>query len=889
VTHFEAVVRGALGATLLFLFGTAILAAPVVQAQPPDLLWATSAGGSSFDSGKGIAVDSSGNAYVTGEFSGTVDFEGTSLTSNAGSEDVFVAKYDANGNLLWATSAGGSDTEIGFDIAVDGAGNAYVTGEFSGTVDFDGTSLSSDGDFDIFVAKYDAGGNFLWANSAGGSGFDRGRGIAVDSSGNGFVTGRFSGTADFNGTSLSNAGGGDVFVAKYDASGNLLWATSAGGTESDAGLGIAVDSSGNAYVTGGFGGTADFEGTSLTSNAGSEDVFVAKYDASGNLLWATSAGGSSRDFGLSVAVDSSGNAYVTGEFEGTADFNGTSLGSTGVIAIFVAKYDASGNLLWATSAGGGGFDHGRGIAVDSSGNAFVTGRFSGTADFNGTSLSSAGNLDVFVAKYHASGNLLWATSAGGLTLDEGNGIAVDSSGNAYVTGEFEGTASFDGTSLIAGFIDIFVAKYNCVTNCPIVGGDPPLWGDTLIFPTPETFLGRDLNGDFDTRDAVLRIQNVRTGELTNTGIPVSQHHRAVDLYENHAVFVTQESGLTDPFGLFNLWGSTATNEGPIGVLNVETGEVRMLDVWGTRPTIHEDVITISGRTLRYYDLDQDRLVNTGLTGTRPAVWGEWIVYERQTDDVPTLQLYHLPTGGTQSTGIAGAYPAIHEGTVAFTTEESWVDRDLNGDGDTNDTVVRAYDVADDRMINTGQAGVDPAIYGHRIVFSQGRSILYHDLSDGRTYATGQLGAEPDIYEETVTSYVWEGWVGADLSGDRDQYDPIVQTHTVTDADRALPQPHLTAEPQPTPLALTQVFSHRQANGVRIAVQGEGIERMQLSVYDLSGQRVYRQSTTETRLTWRLNTDGGHRVANGVYLYLVTAYGVDGQATRSEVRKLVVLR
>lgn len=423
---------------------------------------------------------------------------------------------------------------------------------------------------------------------------------------------------------------------------------------------------------------------------------------------------------------------------------------------------------------------------------------------------------------------------------------------------------------------------------PAVGGDPPLWGDHLIFPTPETFLGRDLNGDADTRDAVLRIKNVRTGRVRNTGVPVSNRHRAVDLYQDTAVFVTQESSLQNGGGLFNLWGTLRTDEGPIGVLNVETGEVRMLDVWGARPTVHENIVTISGSTLRYYDLAEDRLVNTGQPGTHPAVWDDWIVYERKVDGVPRLHLYHLETGGVQSTGIAGAYPAIHEGTIAFSTDESWINQDLNGDGDQGDTVVRAYDIAQDRVINTGQSGQDPAIYGDRIAFNQGRSILYHDLSTGQTYATGQQGAEPDIYQDRVTSYVWESWIGTDVNADRDRDDPIVQTHQVSHADRVLPQPQLTTSPQPDPLSLKRVFSYRQANGVRINAQGQGIERVTLRVYNLSGNPVAQPSSPGTQLTWRLSTDQGQRVANGVYLYVVTASGRDGQAVRSEVRKLVVL-
>ena len=429
----------------------------------------------------------------------------------------------------------------------------------------------------------------------------------------------------------------------------------------------------------------------------------------------------------------------------------------------------------------------------------------------------------------------------------------------------------------------------CQADGSTVGGDPPLWGDTLLFPTPETFIGADLNRDGDKQDAVLRIKDVRTGHVTNTGIPVSQHHRAVDLHENTAAFVMQESGLSDPTGLFNLWGGTRSDEGPIGVVNVETGEVEMLDVWGTRPTIHDDVVTISGATLRYYDLSEDRLHNTGRPGKRPAVWGEWIVYEREIDGVPRLHLYSLQTGGVQNTGIAGAYPAIHAGTVAFTTDESWIDEDFNGDGDRDDTVVRAYDIADGEVVNTRQAGRHPAIYGDRIVFSQGRSILYHDLSTGRTYDTRQQGAEPDIFRDTITSYVWEDWLGADRSRDGDREDPIVQTHPISKDDRLLSRPKPSSGAETRPLTLERVVRHRQAEGIRFAVQGRRIDETRVTVFDLSGRRVAHKQGQGTQLTWRLTHDNGQRVANGVYLYRVSVTGRDGRVERSPIRKLVVLR
>jgi hypothetical protein len=232
-------------------------------------------------------------------------------------------------------------------------------------------------------------------------------------------------------------------------------------------------------VTGRFAGTATFgagdDNQTMLTTAGGLDVFVAKYAHDGTLLWATSAGGSSVDEVAGIATDPRGNSYVTGRFEGTATFgagedNRTVLNSAGSFDVFVAKYAPDGTLLWATTAGGSDFDQGLGIATDPRGNSYVTGLFAGTATFgagddNQTVLTSAGGSDVFVAKYAPDGTLLWATTAGGSSVDEGYGIATDPRGNSYVTGWFRGTATFgageDYQTVLttAGSFDVFVAKY----------------------------------------------------------------------------------------------------------------------------------------------------------------------------------------------------------------------------------------------------------------------------------------------------------------------------------------------------------------------------------------------------------------------------------------------
>jgi hypothetical protein len=414
------------------------------------------AGGISSDYSSGIAIDSSANAYITGYFGVTAVFGATTLTS-AGNTDIYIAKVDSGGNFLWAKRAGGAHYDIGNGIAVDSSSNAYVTGSFVGTAVFGATTLTSAGENDIYLAKVDSGGNFLWATRAGGASGSVGLGTAVDSSGNAYITGNFRGTAEFGATTLTSAGYSDIYVAKVDSGGNFLWATRAGEASGSVGRGIAIDSSGNAYITGNFSGTAEFGATTLTS-AGQQDIYVAKVDSGGNFLWATRAGGTNYDIGNGISVDSSGNAYITGNFSGTAVFGATTLTSAGSEDIYVAKVDSRGNFLWAKRAGGTSGGKGWGIAVDSSGNTYITGNFSGTAEFGATTLTSAGGGDIYVAKVDSGGNFLWAKHVGGTRHDSGNGIAVDSSGKPYITGEFQG-AVFGATTLTsAGSYDVFIWK-----------------------------------------------------------------------------------------------------------------------------------------------------------------------------------------------------------------------------------------------------------------------------------------------------------------------------------------------------------------------------------------------------------------------------------------------
>ncbi len=447
-----------------FLLFILVLCSVAFCAQNVDWLWVKQAGGTDSDVGKSIAVDANGNSYVTGYFRGNATFGSTTLSS-IGNTDIFFAKLDSNGNWLWANQAGGWNYDYGYSIAVDANGNSYVTGYFKFSVTFGTTTLTNSGNPDIFVAKLDNNGNWLWAKQAGGISGDIGYSITVDANGNSYVTGIFSGSATFGTITLIGFGGYDIFVAKLDSNGNWLWAKQAGGISDDYGNSIAVDANGNSYFTGWFSDSVTFGNTTLTSSRYA-DIFVAKLGNNGNWLWAKQAqtGGTLYDdcFSYGIAVDANGNSYVTGYFEGSINFGTTTLTSIGSWDFFVAKLDSNGNWLWAKQTGGTNYDYGCGITVDANENSYVTGVFySNSITFGTITLtnSSSGYADIFVAKLDSNGNWLWAKQTGGTGNDYGYGIAVDDNGNSYVTGCFEISATFGDTTLTSiGGGDIFVAK-----------------------------------------------------------------------------------------------------------------------------------------------------------------------------------------------------------------------------------------------------------------------------------------------------------------------------------------------------------------------------------------------------------------------------------------------
>ena len=419
----------------------------------PQLIWGTYYGNTSINSPRSAATDKSGNLFVTGftystafptlNPGGGAYFQGT-VTGAA--YDAFVLKFTNAGKLLWSTYYGGSGSDAGSSIATDAVGNVYVTGSTGST-------------------------NFPILN-AGGSSY-------------------FQGT--LNGTD-------DVFILKFNNSGLLLWASYYGGSQSESGNSIAVDSSGNIFITG------ETSSTDLpiinpgsgayyqASNAGMTDIIIVKFNNLGTLAWATYYGGSFMDDAYAITADIGGNIFITGETlytTGTANnfptfnpggsvyYQGTSLGSLGQADMYLLKFSATSVLLWSTYYAGTQNDVGTALTTDATGNLFVTGY---TWSFNFPTLnpgggawfqgSLAGKADVFILKFNNSGVCLWATFYGGSNIDESNvlgdrEIALDGSGNVYVTGSTfstdfptldPGCTYYNGASV--GSSDIFILKFS---------------------------------------------------------------------------------------------------------------------------------------------------------------------------------------------------------------------------------------------------------------------------------------------------------------------------------------------------------------------------------------------------------------------------------------------
>jgi len=449
------------------------------SAQNPAWVWAKSAIGVGSDYSHNVALDKSGNVYVLGNFSSPlITFNTINLTKISYGNDIFIVKYDNNGNVLWAKNAGVPESNNnlsycrGESMTVDENGNCIITGIFYGdSIIFDKTPLknSADNNYNVFVVKYNTNGEVVWADCAKNTTYASGKSISSDKNGNLYLTGYFVtdsisfGDILLEGTVTSTADHGGIFLVKYDPAGNVVWAHSFGKTPSDESNSIGVDTLGNSYICGYLQGPSiSFDTVTLTNEAFLGGIFIVKYNSDGNVVWAKTAeetgwGGAHC---YSICVDKNGNFYLTGSFKSEIITFGSTILTHTIPAYesdpFFVKFDSDGNALWIKTAGAPYITGDKMIGLDDYGNSYIT----------------SNNIDDrvgLVDKFDASGNMIWfARAYWGMS---GSGICVDVTGNSYVTGYFTSAQSFFGSIILNNAVtngyseEFFIAKLsNLVTR-----------------------------------------------------------------------------------------------------------------------------------------------------------------------------------------------------------------------------------------------------------------------------------------------------------------------------------------------------------------------------------------------------------------------------------------
>jgi hypothetical protein len=423
--------------------------------------WSGGFGDANYQYGIDVDVDAAGNVVTVGDYFGTVNFGGGPLTS-AGDLDVYVAKFDAAGNHLWSLRFGDTDRQLAKSVAVDDSdGSIVVAGIFQGSIDFGGGPLVSAGGFDAFMVKFDASGNYDWSRSYGDSGDQLAYVVAVDLDHNVVLTGPFTNKVDFGGGALTSAGSNDVYIALFDLNGDLQWAERYGDASAQATYGLATDADGNILATGGFGGTLDFGGAPLVS-AGLSDIFVVKLDRGGSHMWSASFGDGLDQYGIGVTADSQGNVLGVGDFEGTVDFGGGPISSAGWYDAFLAKLDGAGGHLWSHGFGEGNGQFTGGVAVDADDHVAMAGYFEVAIDLGGGPIAGVGTTDGYVARFDAAGNHLWSDGFGAALENQyGIACATDAAGGIAVIGYGSGDFDFGGGTIPSGGAeDAYLVKYS---------------------------------------------------------------------------------------------------------------------------------------------------------------------------------------------------------------------------------------------------------------------------------------------------------------------------------------------------------------------------------------------------------------------------------------------
>jgi hypothetical protein len=392
-----------------------------------------------------VGTDGLGNIYIGGWFSGTTDFGSVSLTSN-GAKDYFLMKQNPAGQLIWVKKIGGtSNEELLYELKVDNAGNAYMTGAFSGTITVVTSPLTSYGGTDGFLIKIDSSGNHVWSKALGSSSDDQATSVRLDYQGNVIVSGFFRTTGNFGGINLTSNGSADVFVAKFSSAGNTIWANKYGSTAYDQNYALTTDNAGYIYISGNVGATITF-GNSTASGS-----YFAKLSSAGTPLWAKSISGIYTSY--QMQNDAKGDIILLGWFTNSINLMGKiSLSSyaTNDQDFFVARIDSSGNPSWAYAANSPGAQYGLSLSLDSEGSIYMSGQTSDSLNYRGFRKRSIGGVDAFVLKTDSAGGFIESKVFGSALIDESHGVAASTGGAFYMVGTYRQNQYFDNVFVSGG-------------------------------------------------------------------------------------------------------------------------------------------------------------------------------------------------------------------------------------------------------------------------------------------------------------------------------------------------------------------------------------------------------------------------------------------------------
>jgi hypothetical protein len=428
--------------------------------------WSQYYGSTDHQMGRAVATDPDGNVIIAGEFMTWINFGGGAMLS-AGGYDIFLAKFDSDGHHIWSKQFGDASSQYVSGLAVTSSGDILLCGSFQGTVNFGGTTHTSAGDEDAYVAKFTPGGALIWSGGFGDASEQACRAVAAGSGNMTYLIGYFAGTIDLGGGPLTSAGDNDIWLAALDGSnGGHIWSKRFGDASPQVGWGLDAAPNG-VVITGLAQGSVDFGGGSLTS-AGSYDLFLAKFSSAGVHQWSHLYGDASSQNGVAVRVnDLTGEVRLVGQFSGTIDLGGGPLVSTGLNDICLARLTATGAHVWSRRFGGTQSTYPRGIDVTPEGIIAMTGFFDGTSDLGGGPLTSAGNMDIFIATYDDDGNHVTSQRFGDADNQVAQGIAFDPDGDLVDVGSFMGTVNFGGNPLTSyGLYDAYLVKFGGLAAVP---------------------------------------------------------------------------------------------------------------------------------------------------------------------------------------------------------------------------------------------------------------------------------------------------------------------------------------------------------------------------------------------------------------------------------------